>query len=225
MIHFVYVVGRGSLWHDNELRYSLRSLGKNFRTEFDVTIVGRIPSWVVDVSPIVMSDAGDNPIVNVARKLKDAAPYLPEQFVLMNDDFYFMKPISTIPVEHGGAMSVRLAELRGRASGLYVQAFRDTFSALQRNGIAQPLRYDRHTPFPMSTFGLEEIFSRFPDNLLLKSLYGNFCYRGGGKLCPDVKTSLWGKRNVFWSTSRALLPDAKRMLQRTFPERSMYERA
>ena len=42
----LYVVGRGSTWNNNELKYSLRSIAKNGINVDRVFIVGYIPDFI-----------------------------------------------------------------------------------------------------------------------------------------------------------------------------------
>jgi hypothetical protein len=55
-IDVVYTLGTESSWQDNELRYSLRSLERNFPDLGRVWIVGHKPAWLTGVVHIPMAD-------------------------------------------------------------------------------------------------------------------------------------------------------------------------
>jgi hypothetical protein len=62
-IDVVYPLGTGSVWQDNELRYSLRSLEKNFPDLGRVYVVGHKPDWLGNVEHIPFGDSqSPNPI-------------------------------------------------------------------------------------------------------------------------------------------------------------------
>ena len=94
----VYYIKKTS--DDNrELRYSLRSL-KNFK-HWKVFIVWYKPKWCKGVVHIPCPDNEDkkvNAIKKVIKACEDKR--LSNNFVMMNDDFYFIKEIEEIPVEH-----------------------------------------------------------------------------------------------------------------------------
>ena len=46
LVDLVYVLGKGSRWQDNELRFSLRSVSKNLSNVGQIFIVGQIPDFV-----------------------------------------------------------------------------------------------------------------------------------------------------------------------------------
>jgi hypothetical protein len=52
----VYVLGSGSRWGDNELRYSLRSVEKHLKGYNNVYLVGDKPDWVRNVTHIPKQD-------------------------------------------------------------------------------------------------------------------------------------------------------------------------
>ncbi len=90
-IDLVYVVGTGSRWNDNELRFSLRSVSKNLSNVGKVFIVGECPDYLKNVIHIPASDIFDSAINadgNMTHKLLLVCnnKELSDDFLFMNDD-------------------------------------------------------------------------------------------------------------------------------------------
>ena len=91
----VYMNGSESKLDDWELRYSLRSLEKNYKNLERVWIIGHLPKWAKAVTHI---DQGDpyrknkdaNLIAKIVRLGYESS--LSEKFIMMSDDHYFLQP-------------------------------------------------------------------------------------------------------------------------------------
>lgn len=222
MVHFVYVVGTGSRWRNNELRYSLRSVAANFKADYDVTVIGHAPPWLTNVCHMPAQDISRDPIANTTWKICSSAQKLPDSFVLMNDDFFIMKPVDVIPVARGEPMAAQLKKW-GPRRGPYIDTYRASYLALLESGIKNPVAFDRHIPFPMEREKLECLPAAWTSGKMrLKSMYGNVFYFTVGLYSRDVKTNIWSG-GPFWSTPTNLLDYAKHTLIRRFPKRSPYE--
>lgn len=95
MMDILYVVGKGSDWNNNELRYSLRSIAKNGRNIGRVFLVGYKPDFVSDnVIHIPCDDPYDRKHKNILHKViyaiehSDIAPH----FLISSDDHYYVLP-------------------------------------------------------------------------------------------------------------------------------------
>ena len=55
-IDIVYPLGTGSKWQDSELRFSLRSIEKNFIDKGTVWVIGHKPDWLINARHIPMPD-------------------------------------------------------------------------------------------------------------------------------------------------------------------------
>ena len=62
----VYVLGSGSEWKDNEIRYSIRSFVKYFKDLRNVIIVGKMPVWAKNVIHIPWPDS---PSLNADQRM------------------------------------------------------------------------------------------------------------------------------------------------------------
>ena len=107
----LYVVGDGSNWNNNELRYSLRSIAKHGIGLGRVFIIGSIPYFVNQDKVTCISFADDpagTPANNVFRKIRFAIENVKElsnPFLLSSDDHFFVRPtdFGNYPIFHKGA--------------------------------------------------------------------------------------------------------------------------
>ena len=93
MRDIVYILGSGSKWENNELRYSLRSLQQFGRAYGKVYIVGEKPSFISDeVIHIKCADPFTNKQRNICHKISTASRYygISDNFILMNDDIFLL---------------------------------------------------------------------------------------------------------------------------------------
>lgn len=90
----VYLLGTGSKWEDNEIRYSLRSLEMYGRNYENVYIIGCKPSFLNDtIIHIPMDDVHTNKQRNIHEKLLTASndTRISKEFVFMNDDYFLLQ--------------------------------------------------------------------------------------------------------------------------------------
>lgn len=90
----LYVVGKGSMWHDNELRFSLRSIAKYGRNVDRVFLVGYKPDFVSDeVHYLPCDDPYERAHKNILHKVlyaienTDIAPH----FLVSSDDHFYIR--------------------------------------------------------------------------------------------------------------------------------------
>jgi len=181
-MNFVYICRGGK---NNELRYSIRSVVHSFPGS-NIWIVGGIPNWYkgdnlsIEQNSSKYKNAVEN--LNAIVKSKD----IPEDFILMNDDFFILNKINTIPYYHEGLLSVKIERYKKlKMDANYIGKLGSTYAKLERMGIKEPLSYETHTPMPMVKSKLAEIVQYCPANFW-RSLYGNI-FKVGGKEIKDVK--------------------------------------
>ena len=183
VIDLVYVLGTGSVWKNNELRFSLRSVAKNMAGVGNIWIIGENPGFLSpEIRHIYYPDelGKDNADGNMARKILRACkePDLSEDFVFMNDDFIINKPLiaAEIPCLHKGDMKNRPPEFWTKEK--YRKRLRRTFDVLTANKYPT-IQYDYHAPMIMS----KTLFPACMENFdyahdigyTFRSLYGNYC--------------------------------------------------
>jgi hypothetical protein len=183
-VQFVYLCGPGP---SEELKYSIRSLTKNFKDP-EVIVVGNKPSWYG--GKFISVNQNETKYANVHKNLEAAiaSPQVDDEFVVMNDDFYIMKKIDSISYIHEGTLKDKYKEYLGAyASYSYVKKITNTHDKLVRAGIQDPLSYELHIPFLVEKEKLSEVVKY--KNLLWRSMYGNI-FNVGGDMMSDVKVYL-----------------------------------
>lgn len=147
----VYVFKAGSVWQDNELRYSLRSIDQYFDHR-DVFIVGDLPDWIQNVNHIDVKDVfakvHGGKFKNVIRKIIGACQddRVSEDFVLMNDDFFFLKKTDGIVPYASGSLQSLINRYGANDRNQYLNALKRTMRLLNKAGISDPVNYAVHYP-------------------------------------------------------------------------------
>lgn len=186
LIPVLYVVGPGE--RNEAFRYSLRSIDR-YMPGVEVFVAGYRPSWVRGVThvPVVQQQRS---WANVARVLYAACvdERTPEEFLLLNDDFFALSEVMGVPpLVHTGPLE-ELGEFRGWSGGWYGDALVNTMGLLSRWGVESALSYDRvHQPLPVRRDVMRGVLSDSVSvrPVLHRSLYGNVV--GGGVRGVDVK--------------------------------------
>lgn len=187
----VYVCRSGE---NEELRYSIRSAVENISHD-NIWVVGNKPDWYsgdfVDVPD--QKTKFDN-IINCTYAITDIGA-ISDDFVLMNDDFFFLKPVGKMPILHGGLLRDKIDKYISLGARRYATLLSRTYNNLVRQGIKDPLDYDIHVPMPMNKIKLRQSIKKayFP-----RSGYGNI-HNIGGQQIIDVKT--YAPKNTLSSNS------------------------
>lgn len=90
---FIYPLGDGSKWNDNELLVSV-SLLKKYHKDARVIVVGEKPKCNINVEFIPNKQEGSRYQKSMGNILKGVGA-VKDQFVLMNDDFFAPKNFQT----------------------------------------------------------------------------------------------------------------------------------
>jgi hypothetical protein len=232
----LYVLGRGSTWKDNELRYSLRSVHRHVRGLDRVVVVGHRPPWLRGVHHVSHGDPYQCKERNIMEKIVVGCrfPGLSRRFLFANDDHFALAPCDAeVPYWRGGPLW-NLAQRLDPANH-YGQALRNTHTALQGNACST-WNYDLHLPmvfdkvlFPLAMACYDWTV---PHGYVVKSLYAN-TVREQGMPAGDVKLvarhtmaelveKLRGR--LWWSTGPSGLGTSlKALLEALYPDPSPYE--
>ena len=182
---------------NEELRYSIRSVAKNMPHE-NIVVVGGKPDWytgkfisvdtfTVDGHP--STDKYENAKNNIRHIVDDSD--ISNDFVLMNDDFYVLKPIDQLQYYHGGLLADKIKVHSTFAPGSeYTHVLTRTAQVLDAMGIKDPLDYALHIPMMFNRQKLNEVLKQ--PIASIRTLYGNM-YGVGGRKMGDVKVH--SKRN------------------------------
>lgn len=227
----VYPLGFGSVWQNNEIKYSIRSAVKHFDVT-GVVVVGAKVVWL-DADYILHRDANRPKMFNTTLKLQAAvnSDLVPERFVWMNDDFFFMRDMKQIPCLHKGTMQESL-DTHPTKSGLYWNTTESTLRFIQRNlGVGEPLDYSIHCPMVLEKQKVLETLELIggPKSILFRAVYGNH-HRLGGAKHEDMKLRVYGDMPKddwpFFSTSDTITRARKftAWLEAQYPSRSRYEK-
>lgn len=183
----VYILKSGDEPTD-ELKYSLRSVEKNFPHR-KVWFFG---AGREDLQPdefVFVQQEGETKwekVTNTIRKICED-DRITENFWLFNDDFFIMKKTSDLQPAVIGTLwhRARDIELRKHRNTRYAEQLRMTARALRDAGFDR-LDYAAHTPLLVNRTKAAEAISAFPGQHMFRSIYGNYA-RIGGVIMDDVK--------------------------------------
>ncbi len=187
-MNLIYIVGKGSKWNDNELRYSLRSVAMFGRNVGTVLIVGDLPPWVQHVTHIPAKDPYGVCANNTWHKLAIACSQVDEPFVLMNDDFFLHEAVDfdILPMYYDGTIDELLS--RYHRNSMYKQCQQNTQRVLQNAGYKQR-NYALHVPVtiqPEKLLALHKLYGE-ESGLSLRNMYGNMVPQDNQQAMSDVK--------------------------------------
>ena len=232
-IDLLYILGRGSKWQNNEIRFSLRSVEKNLRDVGRIFIIGECPRFLRNVIHIPAVDGFENKQMNAIFKIREACRTfdLSEEFVLMNDDFFFLKHTTRIQPHILGTLREAVRDHSTKA-GYYFQALRQTLDLLQAAGHEDPLDYEAHVPMILEKQKFLEITDAVEwaeVGYCFRSIYGN-TYGLGGKKRKDTKVHRieqleeLSNGDILSTADRVVLrPEFQRFIYNAFPHPSKYE--
>lgn len=233
-IDVVYILGKGSHWHNNEIRFSLRSLEKNFKFG-QVFIVGELPEWARNVIHIPVEDAFRNKLQNARTKYLVACndPRISKDFVLMNDDFFFMKPMEKIPYYARGT-SEKQIENHQTKGGYYFESIKRTKVKIANLGYTgQVMDFEVHAPIIFNKEKMKNVISVVGGEhvCLLRTCYGNLQgvdfevvddFKAGdvGTFYKQIKR---GREFISISDSMVISDEFRKWIWEKFPDPSKFE--
>jgi hypothetical protein len=218
---YVYICRAGE---NEKLRYSIRSVIQNGKPD-NIWLIGSKPDWYTG-NFIEVTDIGNKyqNITNCYNTIINSTD-ISEDFVLMNDDFFILKPMEFIPTYNGGLLQEKILD-HTKQYGLnkYATVLQEVNKQLLKNGIKVPLNYDIHVPMVFNKTKLK----KFNDiSLAPRSLYGN-AVGIGGKTIEDPKIYDAASKFITLDTEFVSTIDntfilIKDKLNKMFPNKSEYE--
>lgn len=184
----VYIVREGG---NEELRYSLRSIAKNFPHE-RVWIFGGKPTGIAPFYFEPRRQDGPDKFWRVYNTFREVIwdARLTDDIWLFNDDFFVMKKLENPPhAIYHGTLQGRIDEIEKVTFGVhsyYSDKLREVMSILQQAGIEKPLNYETHTPILINRTKAIITLEDYPETPLFRSIYGNINHIGGEDR-PDCK--------------------------------------
>lgn len=238
-LDIVYVVKDSA--YNAELRYSLRSVDKNF-PHHRLWFYGGKPVGLHPDKQVVVKQEGNRKYDRVRNMLKMIAENdeITDDFVLFNDDFFVMDKVKDLPYYAGERLSdlcVQIEIKNNYRPTPYTTELKRTIAALSPE--YQTDNFELHLPMRLNRGILLDIINSYPNNRGTRSLYGNVLLKSdlaidedwnfGGK---DVK--IWEQDKApevssecpFLSTSDESFADGLvgDFIRRQFPDKSRWER-
>lgn len=198
-VDVLFILGTGSQWHNNELRYALRSIHKYLSNYRRIFIVGEDPGFtspLVTILPHRDELGPTNADGNITRKILHACacPDLAEHFIMMNDDYLFVSPIDAhdiYPMHKGDMASFPEHYFQTNSWRLRLQATRDVL--LQKQ--LPTLHFDYHAPLILQKSLFPDAVSQFNYHegigYCTRSMYGNI------HLAQVAKQITFEKQRIF----------------------------
>lgn len=196
----VYIVKPGDT--NEDLKYSLRSIAK-FVPHNKIWIVGHKPSWVTNVGYIHVEQTENkwkNSVKNIIAACKN--DNISEDFILMNDDFFAIKPIynllDSINLSLGLLDEAVKKQKTKKTLSNWSKAFIYLDELLNSLGVEKPYyNYESHTPLLINKKKYLEVmnlplvveFMKTNKVLHKRSLYKNINKSIPKILSKDIKIS------------------------------------
>lgn len=240
----VYIIKKGEI--NSDLRYSLRSVEK-FVPHDKIWIVGYKPFWVTNVKHIPVEQT-ENKWKNSVKNILAACncENISDDFVLMNDDFFAIKPI----IDLKDSINLSLGSLKDSVdmhktkNSNWHHAFELVYNLLKELNIPEPYYdYESHTPLLINRKKYLEVmnlpkvkeFMNTSNILHKRTLYKNIekqyipiTLNQDVKISVDsqvpAKTKVCDWISVADNESRSkFYPQLNNLLQELFPNPSKFE--
>lgn len=217
---------------NEELRYSLRSVEKNFPHR-NVVFYGGKPNGIEPDRYVKCEQTGPTSSWSVRHMIEQACQDddLTPDFWLFNDDFFIMRPITNFAPRHQGLMIDHIKEvetLHGCATP-YTDLMRHQLETLKKfMNPDRALDYTVHMPLLVNRKDALLTMKTFPAEPMFRTLYGNHRQIGGIQV-QDCKFGTirepkdW--KTEFLSTSDEAFRshDIGEYIRSQFPEKSRFE--
>lgn len=230
---FVYLCRNGK---NEELRYSIRSVS-HFFPEANIWVVGGKPDWYVGNYIPIPQTAPNKFLIqinNLSAILGNDS--IGEDIVVMNDDFFIVRPIKKFYALASGTLLNRIKEYQANkmSSNLYTKSLIALYRSLKKVR-RDPIDFELHTPMPIKKSNLKKLLDE-GITTMWRSNYGNrFVKDRFIKYTSDVK--FYNKEKMkfkeydprtgnspFFSTDDDSFELIKNeLLANLFPEPSKYE--
>jgi len=162
----VYICRSGE---NEELRYSIRSMVENFPHD-EIWVVGGKPSWYVgNHIPVAQGRIKYENAQNNLKAIVESEA-ISEQFVIVNDDFYAIKPIKRVYTFVSGLLYDKLQSYSSRhPSSYYTSLIGLTYKRIKQllGNDFVPMDYDIHVPMVYEKEKLKSLTGILTDIVLI----------------------------------------------------------
>lgn len=210
-----------------ELRYSLRSLDKYLKEEFQVIIVGDLPQWINRKAVIHIPHTRDESVANEVKlydentKLKIFlnSQYCTEKFIKMYDDIYLLREISSADILPWALLDASRDKVRNGNAAYHQQLDRTIRECIKHR--LQAYCYETHLPRVFEREKMKAVFSihgPIENRLLTSTLYWNRYHRDPKILSRQdgVKAAFYGYDDNFSFRGDSYLAIRKILSGKTF---------
>lgn len=220
----VYFVREGN---NEELRYSLRSL-KNLDHD-KVWIYGGCPRGIKPDKHIPVRQVGATKWDRVKNMYKMVCTNkeISDNFIMMNDDFFIMKP-TAVPIAYRSSLHRHILTIEMKYNDRinpYTRNLRGVLRVLEEQNL-DTRSYELHIPFVFNKEKLLALIEKYPDVHATRTFYANYYHLRGVQM-NDVKVLKGEKRwkdGPFLSTDdRSFGGPVGAYIREQFPERCKYE--
>ena len=173
-----------------ELKVSLRTVEKHLKGYDKVWIVGMPPRWIQNANVLEVRDVSKtNKQVNAITKLLAVCneSELSDDFVLMNDDFFFLKDIHVEEIKPLYKDDLQfLMDRYERIQSRYYYYIRNTVETL---GDRHAKNYEVHYPLIINKHKFKDIFNNidYSKGVVHRSIYMHLTRQKGLPISEDVK--------------------------------------
>lgn len=236
MIDILYILGRGSKFKNNEIRFSLRSIQKHLSNYRNVYIVGECPDFLTDVIHIPMDDTQICKETNIYAKILRACqePEISDNFIFFNDDHFLNIDFDAVNFPNFYKCDIEFTAKKVR--NMYRFAVRNTLAILKEKGYST-FNFDTHTPIIYNKHKFLEVMPGYDWTIrygyIIKSLYGNTVgltgvpdkdYKINSPMDCDRLRAIIGQSKVWSIGDKALSNNLSIVLNDMYPVKSKWER-
>lgn len=235
MTDVVFVLGKGSFWQDNEIRYSIRSIVKYLKNYRDIYVIGRLPDFLNRLAiHVPVDDKIDFPACNINHKVMIATMLdtISDDFLFFNDDFFLLDEFDAgdFPYYLKGDLSSLLANPTN-----YAITVQNTINLLKDRNLPT-VDFDHHSPIIFNKKKYQELMNTIDWSVAhgycIQSLYCNtYGVKGEFQMDGKIHRQKSAEQLRYWFSSykvfsvddMALDRNLKRAIESLYPVKSKYE--
>jgi hypothetical protein len=181
MMDYVYLTKVG-FYH--ELKFSIRSL-LHYKPEANIIIVGGKPSWYKGEYYISTYGGNKHRVVKQSLRRIIKNDNVSDDFVLMNEDFFFLNPFDNHPYYTTGTLAQHhKAYVERDIKSHYTHLLNKTDNKLKELGVKKPMSFETHTPI---VYNKEKLADSMKHGCMWRSMYCNLHNVVNTYIKQDVK--------------------------------------
>lgn len=240
MIDVMYILGTGSKWKNNEIRYSLRSLEKHLKEYRNIYIVGERPDFL-DYSIIKHIPAREKPVEKqrrIGEKILAGIKGIPDlsaNFLFFNDDHFLLDDFKAFRFPYYYKYDLKQSYIVRKQNDPYYHSLKNTHDILSKNNLSTK-NFDIHCPIMYNKYFFKAMMddAKWPNDFgfVLKSLYCNTLSVIGEEMMDcklyipmdvgQIKKMIHRKK-FFSIGDKAINKYLEEVLEELYPKKSKFE--